>query len=1181
MNFGLRRLPVGREAEVAALIATLHASEQRLEQLTGGEVDTVADITGRTLLLQNAQSQLRTSVAEQQAAILNALPAQVALLDPQGFVLAVNDAWSRFGGGYPHSISAGGLGVNYADACESAAGEDSKDAGAAAAGIRRVLAGELPTFSIDFSCPAPDEVSCLRMTVTPMSEGRLSGAVVMNVDITRERRAQGILRESERRFSGLMGSIQMASVMLDTQGRITYCNEYLLRLTGWRLDEVLGRDWFETFMPSELGDMRPAFAQLLQDLPETWHRENAIRTRSGERRLVRWHNSVLRSGDGKVTGTASIGEDITEQRRNEESLRQNTERSRSIVDAALDAVVVMDATGRIIDWNSQAERTFGWPREEALGRLVAETIIPVAYREEHARGLRRFLETGVGSIVGKPVEISAVHRDGHRIPVELSITPVKLAGEWIFSSFIRDLTQRKRGEQELRRFASAIDATSDAIYMVDRETMSYVHVNDAACRMQGLSREKLMERGPGNLLSMSRTELTQTYDDIIESEGVAPPLETPWVRKDGTPTWLEVRRHAQSSGGRWTMVAIIRDIAERKEAENRIRRLNRLYAVLSGINSLIVRVADRAELFREACRVCVEAGAFKTAWIGEYDLRTREGTIVACNGEGSLLTDAAWLTSCDEASAREQPACRALRESTVVICNDIETDPSLAMVRDDLRRRECRSLAFFPLGASGQCGRVLALFASEAGVFDEEETRLLVELAGDITHALDHIEKKELLDYLAYYDALTGLANRKLFLERLAQYLQSAAVEGHKLALFLIDLERFKNINDSFGRIAGDALLKQVADWLNSTVGVPNQLARIGADEFALVMPEVKQEGDTARFLETTLEAFRRHPFRMGEAELRLAVKVGIAVFPEDGDDAELLCDRAEAALKKAKASGERYLFHTQTMTEMVAGRVTLENQLRHALEKDEFVLHYQPKVSSASSELTGVEALIRWNDPRTGLVPPFSFIPLLEETGMIHEVGRWAMRKAIEDYLRWRAAGLDPPRVAVNVSPLQLRHRGFVREIAEAIGVDPHAAQGLELEITESLIMEDVQHSIATLEAIRAMGVRVAIDDFGTGYSSLSYLAKLPVDTIKIDRSFVIEMTTGEQGLALVSTIVALGHSLKLTIVAEGVENEEQAACLRRLGCDELQGYLFSRPVPGATFEEKFLAARQEPGPP
>jgi len=281
----------------------------------------------------------------------------------------------------------------------------------------------------------------------------------------------------------------------------------------------------------------------------------------------------------------------------------------------------------------------------------------------------------------------------------------------------------------------------------------------------------------------------------------------------------------------------------------------------------------------------------------------------------------------------------------------------------------------------------------------------------------------------------------------------------------------------------------------------------------------------------------------------------------------------AEAALKKAKASGDRYLFYTQKMTESVAGRLTLENQLRQALGKGEFVLHYQPKVNLASGKLSGVEALIRWNDPRTGLVPPGRFIPILEEIGLITEVGRWALRKALSDYLRWRAAGLPAVRIAVNVSPLQLRHRNFIGEIKEVIGIDAQAAAGLELEITESLIMEDVKHTIASLQAIRAMGVSVAIDDFGTGFSSLSYLSKLPVDTLKIDRSFVTDMTAGPEGLALVSTIISLAHALKLNVVAEGVETDEQSRLLRLLGCDEMQGYLFSKAVPGEIFEARFLA--------
>jgi EAL domain-containing protein (putative c-di-GMP-specific phosphodiesterase class I) len=348
----------------------------------------------------------------------------------------------------------------------------------------------------------------------------------------------------------------------------------------------------------------------------------------------------------------------------------------------------------------------------------------------------------------------------------------------------------------------------------------------------------------------------------------------------------------------------------------------------------------------------------------------------------------------------------------------------------------------------------------------------------------------------------------------------------------------------------------------------------MGANQFAAVLLDIRDVGDVAQFAEKSIQALLNHPFSLNNATFRITIKVGIVLFPDDGTDAEALLKHAEAALNKAKTSGERFVFYTQKMTDAVAGRLTLETKLRLALENREFVLHYQPKSSLRTGRLTSAEALIRWNDPHTGLVPPGRFIPVLEETGLIHEVGRWALHQAIEDYLRWRAAGLPAVRIAVNVSPLQLRSSGFVAEVEQAIGIDPHAAAGLELEITESLIMENVEHSIASLESIRAKGVTLAIDDFGTGFSSLSYLAKLPVDTLKIDRAFVIDMTTGPDGLALVSTIIKLAHALKLKVVAEGVETEEQSQLLKSLACDEMQGYLFGKPVPREVFEAKYLGA-------
>ncbi|MEJ1963711.1 MAG: bifunctional diguanylate cyclase/phosphodiesterase [Gammaproteobacteria bacterium] len=406
----------------------------------------------------------------------------------------------------------------------------------------------------------------------------------------------------------------------------------------------------------------------------------------------------------------------------------------------------------------------------------------------------------------------------------------------------------------------------------------------------------------------------------------------------------------------------------------------------------------------------------------------------------------------------------------------------------------------------------------------------------------------------------------------MTQYRRSASVGQHKLAVCVIDLVRFKDINDTFGQPEGDSLLKQVTQWLKQRLGDANLVARVAADQFAVVLPKVADEEAVARLLEDALKTFLERDFTLKENVFRVGAKVGVALFPDDGTDADSLFRNAESALKKAKAGTDRYLFYAPKMTETVAGRLVLEYQLRHALEKEEFVLHYQPKINLLSGRVTGAEALIRWKDPRTGLVPPGRFIPILEETGLILDVGRWALRKAVAEHLRWRNAGLDAVRIAVNVSPMQLRHRDFLAGIEAAIGVDANAAAGLELEITESLIMEDVKRTIGILQAIREMGVTIAIDDFGTGFSSLSYLARLPTDTLKIDRSFVTEMNGGPDGVSLVSAIINLAHSLKLNVVAEGVETEDQADLLRALTCDEMQGFLFSKAVPSELFEARFL---------
>ncbi len=742
---------------------------------------------------------------------------------------------------------------------------------------------------------------------------------------------------------------------------------------------------------------------------------------------------------------------------------------------------------------------------------------------------------------------------------------------------VQDVTEHQQAERALmaseERFRTMFMQSPIGIAMIDSLTGHIFDANPRFAEIAGRSMDELknidwlqithpddIQADLENMAMMNAGKISKFQ---MEKRYLHPDGKAVWIDMTITPLKVEDKTQPRH-------LCMIQDISERKKSAARILYLNRVYAMLSSINALIVRVPGRDELFREACRIAVETGGFRMAMLCIVENDTLKVVPCASAGKDEKLMDAVKGILSSSESATTMVA-RAIREKRAIISNDAENDPGVVFGRQYVESG-VRSMVVMPLLVSGEAIGVIALYAGEIDFFHQEEMRLLDELTHDIEFAVDHIDKQEKLNYLAYYDALTGLANRTLFFERVGQFMRSAAGSGHKLALVMIDLERFKNFNDSLGRVAGDELLKHVAGWLKRNTGGENLLARINADHFAVVMPEVKLGGDLTRLFDKLSKTFMEQPFRLNDAVFRIAAKAGIAIFPDDGADVDTLFSNAEAALKLAKRSGDRYLFHTRKMTEAVAGKLKLENRLRQAIDNQEFVLYYQPKVNLTSGTVTSAEALIRWNDPANGLVPPGHFIPVLEETGLIYEVGRWALRQAIADYLGWMDEGLSAVRIAVNVSALQLRNLGFVAEIGQDIGLDHRAAGGLELEITESMIMEDVQRNVASLNAIRDMGLHVSIDDFGTGFSSLALLSKLPVNTLKIDRSFVVDMTVGEAGKALVSTIVNLAHALRLNVVAEGVETEEQFELLRLFGCDEIQGFLFEKPLPAERFAQKHL---------
>ncbi len=424
------------------------------------------------------------------------------------------------------------------------------------------------------------------------------------------------------------------------------------------------------------------------------------------------------------------------------------------------------------------------------------------------------------------------------------------------------------------------------------------------------------------------------------------------------------------------------------------------------------------------------------------------------------------------------------------------------------------------------------------------------------------------LQFQATHDGLTGLANRNLLRDRLGQAIAYAARDHHPVWVAFLDLDRFKVMNDTLGHKAGDLLLNTMADRLRGVLRETDTIARIGGDEFVLVLRR-PDDGGMSNATLLRIMAVVAEPIEIEGRSYSLTCSIGVATYPDDGADPETLIEHADIAMYRAKENGRGNVqFFTDEMNLRLLERSHLEQALRAALTRDEFVLHYQPKVDLRSGRIVGVEALIRWNHPGMGMVSPARFIGVAEESGMIGKIGHWVLRTACAQNKAWQDAGLAPVTVAVNLSPLQMADRSLVASIAEVLAQTGLAPAHLEIEITEGSVMADVDKSINMLRAMKELGVTLSVDDFGTGYSSLSYLKRFPIDVLKIDQSFVRDVETDPDSAAIVNSIISLGHSLRLLVIAEGVETAAQLAYLRRQGCDLMQGYHFCRPLPAGEVE-------------
>jgi diguanylate cyclase (GGDEF)-like protein/PAS domain S-box-containing protein len=710
------------------------------------------------------------------------------------------------------------------------------------------------------------------------------------------------------------------------------------------------------------------------------------------------------------------------------------------------------------------------------------------------------------------------------------------------------------------RYRKLYEEGNDPIVLLSAD-MLYIDCNAAAVKFFGVAEKQRIIGKKVGLFSRQNTLQLQQPDiaTLMEQALAGQPQQFEWITvRHHRLVYTDVSINRTELDKGYAIFAILRDISARKRAEllqatqNRILHMVMTGEALEHILREIIRFAD-SQMPQSTCSILL-LNEDNSAYSSVLSLRMSERMLQGFLG---LRIEHGNGAGCEAALTRAP-----------CLIGDIQNDPVMRNVRQLIHMDEFPACGAWPIvGKEGQILGIFSALQKEAGLPDEHYQHLASVAADLASVAIESRKAEERIRHLAHYDELTGLPNRFLCTQHINNALVHAEHRNGQVAVFLMDLDRFKNINDTFGHETGEALLQEIALRFRQCLRELDILARVGGDEFIVLIDDYDdplQLGEIAQ----KLLAMARKPFEIGGQECQLSTSIGIATYPSDGDNAQTLIKNADIAMYRAKNKGkDGYRFYSDEVNTHTIERIALESELRRAIERQEFIVHYQPKVNLKSGRIVGAEALVRWQHPVRGLLPPGEFIGLAEEAGLIDQIGLQVLDRACSDIDVLNRLGLSCGRIAINLAGSQFNDDNLLTDIQRVVQAREVSATSLEFEITESMVMHNREQAIDIMDGIRALGFTISIDDFGTGYSSLAYLKRFPVDNIKIDKSFINDIPHDANGSAIVQAIVAMAHALNLKVVTEGVETEVQLEALKVFGSDEYQGYLFSKPIPHAQF--------------